>query len=46
MSRRERQASLQERLRENPFLTDEELARAFSVSVQTIRLDRLSLRIP
>lgn len=31
---------------ENPFLTDEELARLFSVSIQTIRLDRLELGIP
>ncbi|MFZ5640659.1 MAG: transcription factor FapR [Bacillota bacterium] len=31
---------------DNPFLTDEELARLFSVSIQTIRLDRLELGIP
>src|SRR5690606_8233638 len=31
---------------ENPFLTDEELAARFDVSVQTIRLDRLALGIP
>lgn len=37
---------LQEKLRENPFLSDEELARIFGVSVQTIRLDRLALGIP
>lgn len=30
----------------NPFLTDEELSRLFSVSIQTIRLDRLELGIP
>lgn len=30
----------------NPFITDEELAERFSVSVQTIRLDRLELSIP
>lgn len=30
----------------NPFLTDEELAKIFMVSVQTIRLDRLELGIP
>lgn len=30
----------------NPFVTDEELARMFNVSVQTIRLDRLELGIP
>jgi len=37
---------LREKLRENPFLSDEELARIFGVSVQTIRLDRLALGIP
>lgn len=31
---------------ENPFVTDEELAKVFHVSVQTIRLDRLELGIP
>jgi acyl-coenzyme A thioesterase PaaI-like protein len=35
-----------ERLRDNPFLTDAELAEHFQVSVQTIRLDRLALGIP
>lgn len=30
----------------NPFVTDEELAEQFSVSVQTIRLDRMELAIP
>lgn len=33
-------------IEENPFLTDEELAGVFKVSVQTIRLDRLELGIP
>ena len=45
-ARRRRQSLLEEKLRENPFLTDEELARALDVSVQTIRLDRLALGIP
>ena len=44
--KRDRQQSLQERLREEPFLTDEELAEIFRVSVPTIRLDRLELGIP
>jgi acyl-coenzyme A thioesterase PaaI-like protein len=44
--KRERQAALREKIRENPFLSDEELARVFGVSVQTIRLDRLALGIP
>ena len=33
-------------INENPFVTDEELAKVFRVSVQTIRLDRLELGIP
>lgn len=37
---------LVETIRENPFITDEELADKFTVSVQTIRLDRLELSIP
>ncbi len=46
MSRETRQASLKQRLRDNPFLTDEDLASGFQVSVQTIRLDRMALGIP
>mgnify|MGYP000865320710 CR=1 FL=1 len=44
--KKERQSILVEKLREDPFLTDEELAEMFSVSVPTIRLDRLELGIP
>jgi len=46
MPKKERQARLQELLLENPFSTDEELARRFGVSIQTVRLDRLALNIP
>lgn len=46
LSKKERQKALVETLKENPFITDEELAEHFSVSVQTIRLDRLELSIP
>lgn len=46
LRKQDRQAQLRERLRENPFLSDEELARIFGVSIQTIRLDRLALGIP
>lgn len=46
MKKRDRQLQLREKIRENPFLSDEELARAFNVSIQTIRLDRLALGIP
>jgi acyl-coenzyme A thioesterase PaaI-like protein len=45
-SKKERQQSLAEIVRQQPFLTDEELAQRYQVSVQTIRLDRLALGIP
>lgn len=41
-----RHVSLLKKINETPFITDEELAEYFSVSIQTIRLDRLELRIP
>lgn len=40
-----RHEMLLEKLKNNPFLTDEELAGQLKVSVQTIRLDRLELGI-
>ncbi|MGE5632972.1 MAG: transcription factor FapR [Caulobacteraceae bacterium] len=46
VSKKERQNGLLERIKNDPFLTDEELAEAFNVSIQTIRLDRLELAIP
>jgi hypothetical protein len=42
----ERQETLQELLKGDPFITDEELAERFNVSIQTIRLDRMELGIP
>ncbi|MBA4538108.1 transcription factor FapR [Bacillus aquiflavi] len=45
-TKKQRQKLLAETIKENPFVTDEELADFFSVSVQTIRLDRLELSIP
>ncbi|MCY0892994.1 MAG: transcription factor FapR [Acidibacillus sp.] len=45
VSRRARQERLVETLEREPFLTDEQLASRFDVSVQTIRLDRLALGI-
>ncbi|WP_419883801.1 transcription factor FapR [Peribacillus sp. B-H-3] len=45
-NKKERQQLLIETINENPFITDEELAEKFSVSVQTVRLDRLELSIP
>lgn len=46
ISKEVRQIQLKEKLKEDPFLTDEELSELFSVSIQTIRLDRLELGIP
>ncbi|KNF08770.1 fatty acid biosynthesis transcriptional regulator [Gottschalkia purinilytica] len=46
INKKERQQKLTERLKEDPFLTDEELMQMFNVSIQTIRLDRLELGIP
>lgn len=45
-SKQERQQKLIETIKANPFITDEDLASHFTVSVQTIRLDRLELSIP
>lgn len=46
MLKKVRQEQLVKQLRENPFMTDEELAEKYNVSIQTIRLDRLALGIP
>lgn len=46
LSKSDRQQHLQKTIRETPFVTDEELAQMFSVSIQTIRLDRMELAIP
>lgn len=42
----ERQRLLKETIEYTPFITDEELAKIFEVSIQTIRLDRMELKIP
>jgi len=44
--KKERQQILSDKLKQDPFLTDDELAELFSVSVPTVRLDRLELGIP
>ncbi|HET7629323.1 MAG TPA: transcription factor FapR [Bacillales bacterium] len=44
--KKERQKLLKSEIADFPFITDEELARKFQVSVQTIRLDRMELSIP
>lgn len=46
LKKKERQQLLLELLETNPFYTDEELAKEFGVSVQTIRLDRMECQIP
>ncbi|WP_163970701.1 transcription factor FapR [Oceanobacillus halotolerans] len=45
-SKVERQQLLKETIDQTPFITDEELAKKFGVSIQTIRLDRMELSIP
>lgn len=44
--KKERQLLLTEKVKQDPFLTDEELAEQLNVSIPTIRLDRLELGIP
>lgn len=46
LKKSERHHQLLEAIERNPFITDEELAEVLSVSIPTIRLDRLELSIP
>lgn len=46
LMKKERHESLLEKIKHDPFLTDEELAEMLSVSIPTIRLDRLEMGIP
>ncbi|HHZ16474.1 MAG TPA: transcription factor FapR [Clostridia bacterium] len=46
IGKEERQFRLSQLIKENPFVTDDELAAHFGVSVQTIRLDRAKMGIP
>jgi acyl-coenzyme A thioesterase PaaI-like protein len=46
MTKPVRHQRLANMIQSNPFVTDEELASQFSVSIQTIRLDRMELGIP
>lgn len=46
LTKPKRQQKLLKLIKEEPFLTDEDLSVIFSVSIQTIRLDRLELGIP
>lgn len=44
--KQERLDTLKTLIEQDPFLTDEEISEKFSVSIQTVRLDRLELNIP
>lgn len=46
LSKAQRQKEVARLFYESPFTTDEELAKKFDVSIQTIRLDRMELNIP
>ena len=46
LSKKIRQEELVHTIETNPFITDENLAKKFDVSIQTIRLDRMELGIP
>jgi hypothetical protein len=46
LSKKERQKLLKDVLIDDPFLNDEELAEKFDVSIQTVRLDRMELKLP
>ncbi|MBA2174149.1 transcription factor FapR [Halobacillus locisalis] len=45
-SKKQRQEELKHTIETSPFTTDEDLAKQFGVSIQTIRLDRMELSIP
>ncbi|WP_251516446.1 MULTISPECIES: transcription factor FapR [Staphylococcus] len=42
----ERRNAIKKEIEKNPFITDQDLSMLFSVSIQTIRLDRTHLNIP
>jgi acyl-coenzyme A thioesterase PaaI-like protein len=46
LPKRMRQQHLFKEVEKNPFKTDDDLARQFQVSIQTVRLDRMELGIP
>lgn len=46
MSKKDRQRLILQAFQDEPFLTDEEMAKRCRVSIQTIRLDRMELGIP
>ncbi|MGB3367849.1 MAG: transcription factor FapR [Acidaminobacteraceae bacterium] len=46
LKKKDRLEKLEELIGDEPFLTDDDLSQKFGVSIQTIRLDRMSLNIP
>lgn len=46
LNKEKRQAQVSRVIHDNPFTTDDQLAKKFDVSIQTIRLDRTELGIP
>lgn len=46
LTKEKRQEKVIDKISNNPFLSDEQLAKIFKVSIQTIRLDRLEMGIP
>ncbi|NLY17514.1 MAG: transcription factor FapR [Clostridiaceae bacterium] len=46
LAKKDRHNRLLEIIREDPFMTDEEIAECLEVSIPTVRLDRLELGIP
>ncbi len=46
LTKEKRQNKIKETIVNDPFLSDEQLAKLFQVSIQTIRLDRLEMGIP
>ncbi|MDN8848574.1 transcription factor FapR, partial [Staphylococcus aureus] len=46
LKKQERRDAIKNEIAKNPFITDLDLSTLFSVSIQTIRLDRTHLNIP
>ena len=46
LKKQERREAIKKEIEKNPFITDLDLSSLFSVSIQTIRLDRTHLNIP
>lgn len=46
LAKKDRQNRLLDKIKEDPFMTDEDIAEYLEVSIPTVRLDRLELGIP